>query len=121
IKAFSPQTYTILVDTTQTQVQSTMGINEGRLSGEDAIVQACSSTRFQNDQGQVVFRFYQPSSKSVVAVAPVCSCSPRTQSRQLDCASGEMGSITQQRTSSCSGGTTECPTEVWSSWATSSN
>ena len=104
-----------------TQVQMTHGAAEGRLVNEPDLIQACSAPQFDSGQGTVAFRFYDKKLGTVDTLDEVCTCTPDVEEQYMSCPPGQLGSVQQRRTSTCTGGTAACPTGVWSSWTTVNN
>ena len=135
VKALYAQSYTIFVNESSqvstdapvapsvpgTQVQMTVGAAEGRLVNEQTLTQLCSEGAFDEKRGVVAFRFYEGLSGTPADVPTACLCSPETENQNLVCPAGEIGSLTQTRSSACTGGTPECRTPVWTAWATTND
>lgn len=69
----------------------------------------------------VGFRFTSDKSNFAATSMNACLCAPETETQTLACPANSAGSITQRRTSMCTGGTPSCPSPQWSSWVTASN
>ena len=121
VRTFFPQSYTVLVGSSQEQVQDTLGSSEGRLISDALITDACNASEFTQNQGVVVFRFYEPMTASTGALDPACGCTSETQTQDLPCGAGQSGVIQQERSSTCTGGTPSCPLPEWSAWNTTGN
>lgn len=121
VKTFFPQSYTVLVGSSQEQVQDTLGSSEGRLISDALITNACNAPEFTTNMGVVVFRFFEPMAMGVGAIDPACGCTPETQTQDLPCGAGQSGVIRQERTSACTGGTSACPEAEWTNWTTTGN
>lgn len=91
---------------------------DGTVSDESQIATQCAGLASTDT---VALRFYNDKTTFAATTMDACMCAPQTDTQTLACASGQVGSVTQRRTATCTGGTPSCPSQVWSSWVTSSN
>lgn len=121
VKTFFPQSYTILVGSVQDEIQNTNTASAGRLTDDTILYAACLADEFATNSGVVVFRFFEPIAVGGSVFNPACGCTAETQEQALPCGAAQSGSIYQERTSACTGGTPSCPAAEWSPWTTTSN
>lgn len=117
IRAFQLPAFNVIVGSDQTAVKQVAGASSGSLVSDEQILTACLAPEFKANNGQVAFRFFESlADGDGTANPPVCGCSPQTQFRNTDCGPGQIGSFSEKRTSTCDGGTPECPQANWSAW-----
>lgn len=102
VQTFFPQSYTVLVGSTQEQVQDTLGSREDRLISDPLITDACNAPEFSTNMGVVVFRFVEPMAVGSGAIDPTCA-QLLTETQNLACPGGQIGAIVQKRFTECSG------------------
>lgn len=94
----------------------------GRLTGEDALLDACNADDFQASQGAVTFRFLRAAADTAPSVStPPCTCRPEVEVQSIACPLGQVGQIDQRREGTCTGGTPACPALEWQAWTTTNN
>lgn len=91
---------------------------DGTVSDESLIATQCAGL---TSTDTVALRFYSDKSASAASTMDACTCAPQVDKQTLACPAGQVGSITQRRTSTCTGGTPSCPAAAWSSWVTTAN
>lgn len=91
---------------------------DGSVPDESAIATQCAALGASET---VAFRFTTDKTTFAATNMEACACAPDSEIQTLACASGQVGSITQRRTSNCTGGTPSCPAAAWSSWVTTGN
>jgi len=112
-----------------TVVQKTSLNGSVALSGDArvddiAAVNACAQGAFKNQSGFVKLIIFGGNTANVGLANPptACSCVNNQKETALNpCPVGQAGAITQTRNGTCSGGTADCPTNVWGAWSTISN
>ena len=112
IKALSPASSGVFIgDNASIQTM------DGKIADENQIVQQCGA----NISTNVTFRFMGQKHTFTNTTMNACVCAPTSETQNVDCPVGSSGTITQRRTGLCTGGTPDCPTIEWSSWATTLN
>lgn len=95
--------------------------SDGRLIGEDTLIEACAADAFEASQGAVTFRFHRPRATDAIAPVSSCTCGPQVELQSIACPAGQVGQIDQRRQGACTGGTPSCPSLEWQAWTTTNN
>ncbi|TAA41535.1 hypothetical protein [Pseudoxanthomonas winnipegensis] len=110
VSANQASTYTILVNGHQVQDPNSKVLDE-----------QMTATQCATSTPEVALRFHAERNYGAATEVAACICAPSDEEQSISCGAGQTGSITQKRSSSCTGGSPTCRTAVWTSWTTSSN